>query len=115
MPGVLPLVGFVFREDWAYQSPVVISGFLKAAVAAEALLSSSEVAWEPIRPLMDAADAALFVRLQRAFIEGIAHPPAAAQDQAAAKLFDVLLRTGGPRATGGLEKLPQGIFWANRE
>lgn len=111
LPGPLSLVGFVFHEGWAKQNADALNGLLAAAAAAETMLAHSDRAWQQIRPLMDAPDQALFESLKRRFVQGIVHPSAAAQQQAAAALFTVLLRTGGPRATGGLARLPQGIFW----
>jgi hypothetical protein len=60
---------------------------------------------------MDAPDDALFNNLKQRFFAGIAFPTADAQEQDAAQLFEVLLRTGGARALGGLQQLPQGVFW----
>jgi NitT/TauT family transport system substrate-binding protein len=111
LPGGLSLVGFVFHEDWANGNGAAINGFLAAASAANDLLAGSEQEWQQIRPLMNAPDDALFRRLQQRFVAGITHPSAAAQEQAAAQVFDVLLHTGGTQATDGLQQLPPGIFW----
>jgi NitT/TauT family transport system substrate-binding protein len=107
----MPLVGFVFHEDWARQNPAAVNGFLVAAGAAEDLLVTSAAEWQQIRPLMDAPDDKLFQHLKQRFISGVAHPSAAEQERAASRLFEVLLRTGGAQATGGLTQLPDGIFW----
>jgi NitT/TauT family transport system substrate-binding protein len=111
LPAGMCLVGFVFREDWAKQNTDAINGFLAAAAAADDLLAGSEQAWQPIRPLMNAADDRLFRRFRQRFVEGVAHPSAEAQERAAAQLFQVLQRTGGAQATDGLQQLPTGIFW----
>jgi NitT/TauT family transport system substrate-binding protein len=111
LPGALSLVGFVFHEDWAHRNEAAINGFLSAAAAADDLLAGSDQEWQQIRPLMNAPDDVLFRRLQRRFVGGITHPSVAAQEQAAAQVFDVLLRTGGTHATDGLQQLPPGIFW----
>jgi NitT/TauT family transport system substrate-binding protein len=107
----MPLVGFVFHEDWASQDRDAINGFLAAAASADDILVHSAAEWQQIRPLMNATDDALFDRLKQRFVEGITHPPAEAQEQAAKQVFEVLLRTGGSRATDGLTQLPGGIFW----
>jgi NitT/TauT family transport system substrate-binding protein len=111
MAGPLCLIGFVFHDNWAAQNPAAISGFLAAAADAESLLASSDDEWQKVRPLMNARQDTLFNSFKRRFVDGIAHPSAAEQQRTAARLFDVLLRTGGARATGGLESLPDGIFW----
>jgi NitT/TauT family transport system substrate-binding protein len=111
LPAAMCLVGFVFDEDWARQDPGAINGFLAAAAAAGDLLAQSAVEWQQVRPLMNAPDDALFESLKVRFVAGITHPSVEAQQRAATQLFDVLLRTGGSRATDGLSQLPPGIFW----
>lgn len=111
LPGQLDLLGFVFHEDWARQQRAAIDGFLAAAAAAERLLATSDAEWQAVRPLMDAPDDALFAGLRRRFVEGLAHRSAEEQQRTAERLFAILVRTGGTRATGGLSELPQGIFW----
>jgi NitT/TauT family transport system substrate-binding protein len=111
LPAAMSLVGYVFHEDWATQNRDAINGFLAAAASAGDMLAQSPVEWEQIRPIMSAPDDALFERLRQRFVEGITHPSAAAQQRAATQLFEVLLRTGGSRATDGLAQLPDGIFW----
>lgn len=111
LPPALSLVGFVFHQEWAEQNRAEIDGFLAAAAEADRLLATSEAEWRAVRPLMDAPDDALFESLRRRFVAGIAHPSKAEQEQTAAKLFEIVLKTGGLRATGGLSALPSGIFW----
>jgi NitT/TauT family transport system substrate-binding protein len=105
------LVGYVFNQDWAMANRPTIDRFLKAASAAADLLATQPSAWATVRPLMQAPDDALFQSLRRRFIAGIGHPTAAIQTRDAAALLAVLLRTGGPKATGGLTSLPPGVFW----
>jgi len=116
MPPAMPLIGFVFHEEWATRNKAAIGGFLSAASTAQTLLAHRPETWQGIRSLMDAPmDAsgdALFEALRRRFIAGIANPSADAQQHAAEQLFAVLVRTGGPRATDGLAHLPPGIFWS---
>jgi NitT/TauT family transport system substrate-binding protein len=111
LPPAMPLIGFVFHEEWAMRNSGAINGFLAAAAGAQNLLARSPEDWEAIRPLMDAPDDALFEALRRRFVAGIAYPSSDAQQHAAEQLFAVLARIGGARATEGLERLPPGIFW----
>lgn len=111
LPAHPPLIGYVFRDAWATAKPDAIRGFLAASTAAEALLLHSDQAWLPIRPLMNAPDDRLFVLLKKRFRAGVV-PVAPAEEQSAAeKLFAILHREGGVAATGGLTKLPPGVFW----
>jgi NitT/TauT family transport system substrate-binding protein len=111
LPPHMSLVGFVFHEDWARQNLAAVSGFLAAVAEAERLLVTSEAEWQSLRPLMEAPDDAVFANLQQRFKDGLRQASDADQQLAAARLFDILLRTGGKRATNGIEQLPEGIFW----
>ncbi len=111
LPAAMSLVGFAFHEDWANRNLTAANGFLAAADTAEDLLGSSAAEWQQIRPLMNADDDALFQQLKQRFVSGVSHPSAAAQESAAARLFEVLLQTGGAVATADLKQLPPGIFW----
>ena len=112
LPPRLGLIGFVFREDWAAGTRSGIDGFLAAAAAAQRLLAAAPTEWDAIRPLMGAPDDLLFARLRARFVAGVLTPADdAAQERNAAALFALLRETGGARATEGLERLPQGVFW----
>jgi NitT/TauT family transport system substrate-binding protein len=111
LPPALGLVGYVFRQDWAERQRPAIDGFLTAAAGADRLLARSDPEWRTIRPLMDAPDDPSFEILKQRYRAGIPRVTAAEEQETVARLFDILLRTGGTRATGGLERLPDGIFW----
>ena len=116
LSGDLALIGFCFHDTWAEANPVAIEGFLAACRDTETLLSRDNDEWRQLRPLMDAPDDALFDALRRRFLAGIPQPTQVAQQrEAAQRLFDIVLRTGGLRATGGLQHLPEGVFWQARE
>ncbi|HKM62141.1 MAG TPA: ABC transporter substrate-binding protein [Acidisphaera sp.] len=114
LPAHLNLVGFVFREDWASAENSPVDGFLAAAAEAERTLIGSDDEWRVIRPLMNAPGDALFARLRQRFADGIAHPDAPTQQREAEALFAILKETGGAQAAGGLDSLPQGMFWRTR-
>ena len=111
LPPHPPLIGYVFKETWAKQNLASIRGFLAASAAAEDVLARSDAAWRAIRPLMHAPDDRLFVLLRRRFRAGIVHATPAEVEAAAERLFAILHALGGSAATGGLARLPSGVFW----
>lgn len=112
LPARLDLIGFVFQESWATANRGAIDGFLAAAAQAQHILATEPGEWDKIRPLMGAPDDKLFVRLRERFSAGVATlDDAAVQQRNAAQLFAMLKQTGGTHATGGLESLPEGVFW----
>lgn len=107
----MPLVGWVFGERWARANPAAIEGFLRASVAAKALLQQSDAAWEALRPLMRAEDEATFVALREGFRAGIPRTGLAAAERAAAHAFAVLAAEGGEALVGRARELAPGTFW----
>jgi NitT/TauT family transport system substrate-binding protein len=112
LPAHPPLIGYVFKQSWAEQNGKLIDGFLAASAAAEALLARSDAAWDTVRPLMHADNDRLFLRLRAGFRAGIVDASPAAEAAAADRLFAILHELGGATATGGLDRLPDGVFWA---
>ena len=112
LPAHPPLIGYVFRDAWAERNEGLIGGFLAANAAADAILLRSDAEWEAIRPLMRAPGKPLFARLRDGFRAGIVQTSPAAEEAAADRLFAILHALGGDAATGGLERLPPGVFWA---
>ena len=112
LPANPPLIGYVFRESWAEKNAASIGGFLAASAAAEDVLAHSDAAWNAIRPLMHAADDRVFARLKAGFRAGIVHASPGSEEAAADRLFAILHALGGTAATGGLDRLPPGVFWA---
>lgn len=111
----ISMVGFVFHQDWANANRASIDGFLAAVDDAERLLAQSDAEWTAVRPLMRADDDALFRRLRERFVSGMNHADAAEQMRGAARLLAILTKTGGARATGGVETLPPGVFWPDAD
>lgn len=111
LPAHPPLIGYVFRETWAARNGQTIGGFLAASRAAEELLVRSDAAWLPLRPMMHAPDDRLFALLKERFRAGIVPVNPTEEEEAAERLFAILHSVGGAAATGGLARLPPGVFW----
>ena len=112
LPAHPPIGGCVFKEAWAEKNSHLIGVFLAASAAAQDLLVRSDQAWDVIRPLMHAEDDRLFARLKAGFRSGTVHTSPAEEAAAANRLFAILHAFGGKAATGGLDRLPSGVFWS---
>lgn len=107
----IPLIGWVFREDWANQNREAMERFLAASQEAKALLARSDAEWERLKPLMRAEDNATFAALKAGYRNGIpscAYPDAQAT---VARVFKVLAQTGGEKLVGPSKELSEGTFW----
>jgi NitT/TauT family transport system substrate-binding protein len=107
----MPLIGWVFREDWANQNREAMERFLAASQEAKALMAKSDAEWERLKPLMRAEDNATFVALKNGYRNGIASCDYADSQATVASVFKVLAETGGDKLVGRSKTLSEGTFW----
>lgn len=111
LPPHPPLLGYVFHGAWAAKNQHLVEGFLAAARRADSILLHSDAEWNAVRPLMHAPDERLFVLLRDRFRAGVVNVDAAAEERTANRLFAIIHTEGGSAATGGLDRMPSGVFW----
>jgi NitT/TauT family transport system substrate-binding protein len=107
--GEIALLGYVFDEDRG-TDPTILADFAAASRRAKELLSSSEAAWESLRPRMQADDDATFQILKRDFVDGIPKRDVSAERADAERLFAILARVGGEKLIGPAQTLPAGLY-----
>ncbi|RFO97446.1 ABC transporter substrate-binding protein [Rhodoferax lacus] len=107
----IPLVGWVFREDWANQNRDTLERFLAASQEAKALMAKSDAEWERLKPLMRTEDNATFVALRNGYRNGIPTCEYADAQANVASVFRILAETGGDRLVGKSRSLSEGTFW----
>lgn len=88
-----PLVGFVWSAERI--DPAVLGGFLESVATANRMLREDDAAWERLRPLMRAADAAEFAALRDAYRQGIPEAWSEADTASARRLYELLLTGSG--------------------
>jgi len=113
MPDDLPMIGYVFSEQWAAANRAAADGFLKASRDAKRILAASDEEWRTIMPLTGAKDEAELARLRDAFRAGIPkeQASAAAEQEAAGKLYALLASLGGEALVGPSPTLRPGTFY----
>lgn len=107
----LPLVGWVFREQWAAAHPQTIRGFLRASTATKRLLLESDDAWLALRASMKVEDDATFAALRDGYRAGIPAATMGEAEQVARQVFQILATEGGPALVGNAKTLADGTFW----
>jgi NitT/TauT family transport system substrate-binding protein len=107
--GEIALLGYLFDEDRGSDRKL-LAAFAAASRRAKALLSSSDAAWDPVRPRMQAEDEPTFQVLKRYFIEGVPKRDASAERADAERLYAVLARLGGEKLIGPATTLPAGLY-----
>jgi len=108
----IPLIGWVFRDDWAAKNMDAMDKFLAASAEAKALMAKNDAEWDRLKPLMRAEDNTTFVALKNGYRAGI--PTCTETDAVAhvATVFKVLAETGGEKLVGKSKALSDGTFWS---
>ncbi len=107
----LPMIGYVFMEEWGRQNPKAVEGLAKASSAAKQKLQQEDASWERLRKKMKPNSEAHFQQLKKGFLNGIPEPVTVAHQEDAAKLFVKLGEYGGKDLTGESGTLMDGTFW----
>ncbi len=107
----VPLLGWVFDEQWAEAHRTAVEGFLRASYAAKRLLAASDTEWERLRPLTKAEDDVTLIALRDAYRAGIPQRFSDAEIAAADAVFAILAREGGEKLVGKSDALSRGTFW----
>lgn len=105
-----PLLGYVFKGDFAREYPTLIDGFVEASRQAKRILAEDEAEWDALRPMMRAKTDGEFEQLKVGFRAGI--PVETPVDTASAAEFLALMaELGGADLVGKAMTLPDGVFY----
>ncbi|GLK69139.1 ABC transporter substrate-binding protein [Hansschlegelia plantiphila] len=107
-----PLVGFVWRETLEQKSGAQVDAFFRAIAAANQVLKTSDAAWERLKPSMQVASDAEFMRLRDYFRAGVPGPWGEAELASSKKLYDLLADLGGPEFVGANPHFEPSLFWS---
>ena len=107
----VPMIGYVFDQDWAAGRRQAVEGFTRALQAARDRLAESDEEWEKLRPLMRVEDEATFLALRDGYRRGIPIRWGAAEQADAARLFEIIAELGGAELVGRADRLQDGTFW----
>ena len=71
VPGRLPLIGYVFGEEWGNNNVNALTKFFKASNRARQIMLESDSEWERLRPLTKAKNNATLTALRDGYRDGI--------------------------------------------
>ncbi len=104
-----PLLGYYFKENFLADHPGLAQAFYDASREAKEMLATSEMAWEVIRPRMNAETDAEYHQLRGDWIAGI--PARGPVDVAAAdRMLQLMAKLGGRELVGTATTVPPGLF-----
>jgi NitT/TauT family transport system substrate-binding protein len=107
----VPYLGYTFSAAWAARNPETLAGFLAASRQARDILARSDNEWRRLAPLTGASGEAELIKLRDWYRAGMPRKWGAGERDAAAKLFALLARIGGPALVGPIDAIPPGTFW----
>lgn len=105
----VPLLGYVFKREFAEANPDIVMGFARSSWAAKELLRADDAAWEEIREMMNAANDEQYEELKTLWRAGIPIK-GPVNEKSAADMFDLMRELGGEKLVGKATNLPEGIF-----
>lgn len=109
--GPIPLLGWVFDEQWATDNEELIKAFIASSYDAKKLMLESDAEWDRLRPKMKAEKDATFIALRDTWRQGVPRAFGDAEKERAAKTFAIMAEVGGPKLTGSAKSLSAGTFW----
>jgi len=112
LPKGIPVIGWVFKDDWASSNNELLNKFLATSKKTKKMMLESDEIWTKIRPFMNADSDQLFLNLRDIYREGIPSKDfTIKQIDGSKKLYSILAEIGGKELVGRAEKLSPGTFW----
>lgn len=111
VPGRLPLIGYVFGEEWARANRPALDGFLAASAAARRVMRESDDEWELLRPLVRAADDDALAALRDGYRAGLPTGTPAEHEASIREAYAIVARLGGRDLVGSAVELAPGTVW----
>ncbi len=104
------LVGFIWSEKKVRDRAVPVDRLLAAVTDANAVLASSDAAWQRLRPLIKPASDAELIAIRDYYRSGITGSWGAADTAAAEKLTNLLIELGDTELVGDGTHFDQNLF-----
>lgn len=108
----IPLLGWVFDENFATESSLLLKGFLRASFSAKQRLSEQSEEWERIAHLIKAENETVFNRLRTYYPETLLTNFTINEINATQQLFDVYRSLGGHDLLGQKTAFDANIYWS---
>ena len=107
----VPIVGWVFREDWGMENRQTIEGFLKASQAAKEALDASDKEWIRLESMIKPGNEETLIALRDGYRAGIPGAFGEVEIHSAQSLYSLLGELGGRDLVGDSKTLAPGTFW----
>ena len=109
--GELPLIGYVFREDFVQNNKIALNGFINASNEARQILKTSNEEWQRIFKMTGANNQLMLEKIRDAFRKGIPSDDHQLMKKNIQNAYDILSRIGGEDLVGSSSSLSPGTYW----
>lgn len=107
----IPVIGWLFRQEWAQENSDLLNRFLATSYEARGLLQKSDQQWLQLAPLQKIPSELLRNVLRDQYRKGIPQRFGEQEIQATQQLFLVLKKEAGADLSGSLNQIPDELFW----
>ena len=107
----IPLIGYVFKEDWAHANGAALKAFVAATQDATHVLDTSDAEWQRLLAATGAESPAILAALRDGYREGVPRAWGAFERAATVRAFQVMADAGGAELVGTTNGLEPGTFW----
>lgn len=115
VPGRLPLIGYVFSEQWARDNPAALAGFRGASEAARKIMMESDDEWQRLMSLTGAKDEATLLAYREGYRDGVPREFGPKHEAAIRSAFAILAELGGRALVGRSSELADGTVWSDND
>ncbi|MAI85394.1 MAG: ABC transporter substrate-binding protein [Rickettsiales bacterium] len=107
----MPIIGWVFRDEWAQENPNLLENFINTSNEAKELMLKKDEVWENIKPIMKSENDKVFNNLRDIYREGIPRNFGSSNVDGASILYSTLSEIGGKALVGNSKEIAPGTFW----
>lgn len=107
----VPLLGWVFDQEWATEHNQKLTKFLQASNEAKQLLLLCDEEWQRIRPLTKAENDDVFIALKKEYRKRLLQEFGTEELKASKEVFAILAQQGGRDLVGKATTLAKDTFW----
>ena len=109
--GELPLIGYVFRDDFVQQNKITLKAFIKASNEAREILKTSNNEWQRISKMTGANNQLMLEKIRDSFRKGIPSDNHQLMEKNIKNAYDILSQIGGEDLVGSSSSLASGTYW----
>jgi NitT/TauT family transport system substrate-binding protein len=107
----VPLLGWVFDQEWAAKHNQKLTGFLQASNEAKQILFLCDAEWQRIRSLTKAENNEVFIALKKGYRTRLLPKFGPEEMKASKQVFTILAQQGGRDLVGKATTLAEETFW----